>query len=216
MSGDKKSKAGSTNVTRISAGSQPEMAKRAQLNIGIIAGAVIMVIFIMIVGSINNAGSNGANDDTPAVATSQEEEKAPEPEERPVDIIARRLANEATSERFSDSELCNAVYEVDGDSYLNERGIARGTTTTFIESGKLVFEDEDCGTYMLSIDVNGVDSRGNDSTFRFATFTADRNDFSAYNWPELKGTSVGAQFHRDGILRLPLNSRMSTDDFWYN
>lgn len=216
MSGDKKSKASSTNVTRISAGSQPEMIKRAQLNIAIIIGAVILVIFIMIVGSINNAGSSDSNDDTPAIATSQEEEKAPEPEERPIDVIARRLASEATGERFSDSELCSTVYEVDGDNYLNERGIARGTTTTFIESGKLVFEDESCGTYMLSIDVNGVDDRGNDSTFRFATFTADRDDFSAYNWPELKGTSVGAQLYRDGILRLPLNSRMSTDDFWYN
>lgn len=216
MSGDKRSKANSTNVTRISAGSQPDMTKRAQLNIGIIVGAVMLVIFIMIVGGINNAGSNDASDDTPAVATSQEEGKTPEPEERPVDIIARRLANEATSERFSDSELCDTVYEVDGDSYLNDRAIARGTTTTFIESGKLVFEDEGCGTYMLSIDVNGVDSRGNDSAFRFVTFIADRDDFSAYNWPELKGTSVGAQLYRDDILRLPLNSRMSTDDFWYN
>lgn len=216
MSSNKKSESSESNVTRIKASGRLDSEKRTQIIIGVTVAAIVIIIMAIIMNGIKSIGSNSGSGETTGLIASQDDKESSESQEKPIDAIARQLADEAISERFSDSNLCNATYEVDGDNYLNERGIARGVTTTFIESGKLVFKDKNCGTYMLAIEAEGVDSRGNDSTFRFATFTADRDVFSAYNWPELKGTSVGAQLDRDGILRLPLNTRMSVDDFWYN
>jgi hypothetical protein len=131
------------------------------------------------------------------------------------DLIVQKIVKEAKESRFADSSLCAASYSTDSSKYLDESHIADGMTNVFIESGKEVFKDAACSTFMLSIDVEGVDARGNDGKFRFATFTAERAKFEAYKWDTLKDESIGEQLKADGILAIPLWSSVKPEAFRY-
>lgn len=126
--------------------------------------------------------------------------------------LTTNLANKAISDRSSDSNQCLVEYLADSSKFLNEKALAKNATTLFVETGIKVFENPSCKVFVFYYNATSEDS---EQGIRIASFSADKEIFSAYNWGSLKGKPVGIQLKQDDMLGIPLTRSLEPKDFIY-
>lgn len=123
------------------------------------------------------------------------------------------LATQAKTNRFDDSNQCFVEHKADSTKFLNDKALAKNATTIFIETGKKVFEDENCKTFVFYYNAS-TDDESSDGV-RIVSFAIDKPIFNDYTWDTLHDKPVGIQLKQENVIGIPLASSLEPKDFIY-
>lgn len=196
----------------------PEEKKTGMLAVAII-GSIILVFIIAIVVSVRG-NSNGSTVADGTINTQTPSDTSEQNASNNVDkkLAVMNIADEAIAS--ADGGNCYAEYiEPDESAFASVSSMGTAATYYFVESAKQVFADGQCNSkYTFAYSMNGESSRGSTQKFTLGIFVASPNQFNAFNWSGLSGTSVGETLRSNDMLSVPSNVRSKIDyaDFRYN
>lgn len=152
----------------------------------------------------NNVSIQEAAEDTKPAT--QQESSQPD-----IATLSTELANTAIAKRSADSKQCLVEHTADSTKFSGDKALAQNATVLFVETGKKVFADQNCGEFVFYYNAS---TESNEPT-RIATFSVYKETFNAYDWDTLKGKAVGVQLEQDEVLGIPITKDLKPENFVY-